>query len=591
MIRGLIPQSPLTGDTIPLPNSQLSNLSGLISQLQQPTQRPNYQTQLSSIRQPRTLQTQQQPQVTQQVSQPAPPPTTTGNTAGYDAWVAAGAKPSDIGKYAFAHGGMTQEEQFITGDPQTSGIPNPELISNPTNAPIGVTPMNQMGGNIPQMSMQNGGGSGLAKLLSQVIVEIANQWGETGGTAQYAYGTGRSGFAPNPNNSGVLSGPTPNFPQSPYFPFPNKVSLPSIVDFPGGSGFPNGGINPGSDDYGMPRTIIDLPGSAGEAATKEEFAKLMARLEREKQGIYGPETFGPVEPPEYGPIIPVEISAPPIGSGIGYNPPPYDTNLPRPTNQPINRGNLLSQIYSRRGGSRANTVSRRGGRRKLSQYAYGTQGEYIPDEDLFGTLNNLQSSLNNPIPPVSSTSDSAYDPGGGRDFITRTDVQNPQGSYDTWIDPGYDPQFPQGGNFIAPTVGGPLSVRNNFQTAPTSRNINFGTGGGGNYTPTPQNLVTGLPSLRYLKGEISKAEYDKLIKGNFQGALGTSAPESGDINLSRYYDIAQDPTALSMLSAIYRSGSRDLESEVSRARKYAPTSNISASAVSRGSTRTRRRRG
>src|SRR3990167_3210678 len=39
---------------------------------------------------------------------------------------------------AFAGGGMTQEPQFMTGDAQISGQPNPEVIDNPTGAPIGV---------------------------------------------------------------------------------------------------------------------------------------------------------------------------------------------------------------------------------------------------------------------------------------------------------------------------------------------------------------------------------------------------------------------------------------------------------------------
>ena len=48
-----------------------------------------------------------------------------------------------------AQGGMVNDKVFIAGDPQVPGNPNPEVVHNPTGAPISVTPMNRLQGNIP----------------------------------------------------------------------------------------------------------------------------------------------------------------------------------------------------------------------------------------------------------------------------------------------------------------------------------------------------------------------------------------------------------------------------------------------------------
>ena len=105
--------------------------------------------------------------------------------AGFDA---AGGYTDEFGNYSppMAHGGMTTDETFLTGDPQAGQpVGNPEVISNPTGAPIGVTPLaDMMGGQQPQQQ-----GGGLAKLLAGILVEISNQWGPNGGMAEYAYGT------------------------------------------------------------------------------------------------------------------------------------------------------------------------------------------------------------------------------------------------------------------------------------------------------------------------------------------------------------------------------------------------------------------
>ena len=50
-----------------------------------------------------------------------------------------------LGVPQLAMGGMVNDPMMIVGDPQQAGVPNPEVIHNPTGAPISVTPMNRLG--------------------------------------------------------------------------------------------------------------------------------------------------------------------------------------------------------------------------------------------------------------------------------------------------------------------------------------------------------------------------------------------------------------------------------------------------------------
>ena len=116
----------------------------------------------------------------------------------------------------YAHGtGGTKERQFVTGDPQLDGEPNPELIkiNNPgPNTTASVTPLRDMArgaimpdeitmgremGNMDNGmsdnmdgSMPNKSPNGIDELIAGILIAVANKWGATGGPAQYAYGTG-----------------------------------------------------------------------------------------------------------------------------------------------------------------------------------------------------------------------------------------------------------------------------------------------------------------------------------------------------------------------------------------------------------------
>jgi hypothetical protein len=82
-----------------------------------------------------------------------------------------------------AMGGTTRAPMMITGDPQRDGRPNPEIIHNPTGAPISVTPMRNMGG-LPRpnaMAMQHA--NPMARFMRPMPMM------RMGGLPRYAYGT------------------------------------------------------------------------------------------------------------------------------------------------------------------------------------------------------------------------------------------------------------------------------------------------------------------------------------------------------------------------------------------------------------------
>ena len=64
--------------------------------------------------------------------------------------------PNPLGVPQLAQGGMVNDPKMIVGDPQQAGVPNPELILNPTGAPIGVVPMNRLGGQTPMYAQGTG---------------------------------------------------------------------------------------------------------------------------------------------------------------------------------------------------------------------------------------------------------------------------------------------------------------------------------------------------------------------------------------------------------------------------------------------------
>ena len=89
------------------------------------------------------------------------------------------------------------------------------------------------------------------------------------------------------------------------------------------------------------------------------------------------------------------------------------------------------------------------------------------------------------------------------------------------------------------------------------------------FSLTPSEDIAGLPSIGYLSGANESFNQGPLNRA-IEGAFKTRLPEGNAINYGRYLDIRSDPTTYGLLSSLYRSGSRNLDSEAARARRLAP---------------------
>ena len=92
----------------------------------------------------------------------------------------------------------------------------------------------------------------------------------------------------------------------------------------------------------------------------------------------------------------------------------------------------------------------------------------------------------------------------------------------------------------------------------------------GDVQTTPDESIQALPTLRFLQGQGTPQQFGQLATGTTPGAFGTDIPEAGSININRLAQIARDPTAIALLSSLFRSASRNLGSEASRAQARAP---------------------
>lgn len=79
-----------------------------------------------------------------------------------------------------------------------------------------------------------------------------------------------------------------------------------------------------------------------------------------------------------------------------------------------------------------------------------------------------------------------------------------------------------------------------------------------------------MPAVRYFQGRMGRSQYNRLSTGSATGAFGEQLPEAGAINYRRYLNVEKDPLSLAILASQYRGASRDLASEVSRAKARAP---------------------
>ncbi len=93
-------------------------------------------------------------------------------------------------------------------------------------------------------------------------------------------------------------------------------------------------------------------------------------------------------------------------------------------------------------------------------------------------------------------------------------------------------------------------------------------------SPTVQvqkdETIQNLPALRFLKGQISDQDFNRLSTTPISGAFGTKLPDSGQLNFNKLQDILKDKQTTELLSSLYTSGSRDFESTVERTKARAP---------------------
>ncbi len=101
------------------------------------------------------------------------------------------------------------------------------------------------------------------------------------------------------------------------------------------------------------------------------------------------------------------------------------------------------------------------------------------------------------------------------------------------------------------------------------RHLAFGTEFGAPASQTDRTIQQ-LPSLRFLRGETTPAEFGQLATGTTPGAFGTQLPEAGGVNLRQLFRLAESPISTSLISSLLRSGSRTLEDLISRVRARAP---------------------
>ena len=99
---------------------------------------------------------------------------------------------------------------------------------------------------------------------------------------------------------------------------------------------------------------------------------------------------------------------------------------------------------------------------------------------------------------------------------------------------------------------------------------------------SPDRAFQQTPGVQFLKGNLSRAEFNTLGQRPIAAAFGVHLPDAGTFNLNKIQDILNDRRTFELLEALYRSGSRDFSSEISRARQRAPIGRARETSVIRG---------
>lgn len=91
------------------------------------------------------------------------------------------------------------------------------------------------------------------------------------------------------------------------------------------------------------------------------------------------------------------------------------------------------------------------------------------------------------------------------------------------------------------------------------------------FSPTANEDIQQLPSISQLSNPDYRTTLSKDL--TFNGGFGTQLPEARGINYGSYLQLREDPTSYGLISSLYRTGSRNLDSEAAIAKRFAPIGN------------------
>ena len=129
---------------------------------------------------------------------------------------------------------------------------------------------------------------------------------------------------------------------------------------------------------------------------------------------------------------------------------------------------------------------------------------------------------------------------------------------------------------VNPTTG--QATGGTSTSAPNNASGRFGPKDSkGNYlgkvTSNTDQSIQNMPNVRYAQDYGNQTGYNQLGVGNVGAAFGVNLPDVGGLNLRQLNDIRLDPDAWGTLASLYSSGNRNLEAIYNRVLANAPRGN------------------
>lgn len=429
----------------------------------------------------------------------------------------------------FAQGGMTTEPRIMTGDVQTPGVPNPEIIDNPTGAPLGIDNAQTLQAKIQelQQQLQMSQDPEEQQLLQEMIqhytemlmeVQQGHQ-GMEGGmqTPRYANGTGWQlpattvpTWSPGGNGSGYTSHAGTTMVQ------------------PTASGMPSGWTGP------QPNSSFAPPPVVGGGTT------IAGLLPANQNTSSAPSPTGTGTPITPKPIEPVTTQ--PVNTIAG--------GLPRGTpmvTEPwfAGGGNIVAANAANGWDPNVLAANGIGVPQPFNTNASQALAQWwgVPHTLPPGYGSNLPQDVPaNPITtqPIDKIS-------GPQTSINPSDIQ-------------HAPVIPIN---TGSQLMNPKEYFDNSLQSPQP--------GEPRITTLPDSAYQNLPWLKYLQNQqANQDDFRRLATGNVQGAFGMQLPEAGSLNLKQILELMNNPVSAEMAQGAYQSGNRDLPTIANLVRQRAP---------------------